>query len=98
MCRGTGTRGKSTTSPSGNSGMTAGSVLNAGRTPGPLTTDDLHGQVAVARPVELGRDDGLELPEHQLALADGERQRVAEQAGLEVRMRVVPVAIRQRGV
>src|SRR5687767_7189392 len=97
MCRGTGTRGKSTTSPSGNSGMTAGSVLNAGRTR-PLAADDLDGQVAVARPVELGRDDGLELPEHEPPLADGERQRVPEQAGLEVRVRVVTVAIRQRGV
>src|SRR5687767_7689886 len=93
MCSGRGTRGKRTTSPRGKSGMTGGSSEEA-----LLAADDLHGQVAVARAVELGRDDGLELAQHQLALAHGEGTGVAEERGLEVRVRVQAVAVRDLGV
>src|SRR4029079_3888595 len=80
---------KSTTSGSGNSGMTGGIVA---RSPA-LPPDDLDGHVAVARPVELGGDDGLELPEHELALGHGEGKGVAEEGGLQVRGRGLAVAV-----
>src|SRR5262245_6788822 len=105
-CSGSGMRGKSTVSGRGNSGMTEGSTGTIvwglrPRRPEPaasLAADDLDGQVAVARPVQLGRDDGLELPEHELALADRKRHRVPKQAGLQVRVRVLPVAVGVLGI
>jgi hypothetical protein len=79
--------------------MTGGSALMALTREGArLAADDLHGQVPVPRPVQLGRDDGLELAEDELALADREGQRVAEEAGLEVRVGVVTVAVGQGGI
>src|SRR2546427_11431048 len=89
--------GNSTTSGRGKSGIVEGMAVTSrseGRhreeaLPRMLAADDLDGQVAVAGPVELRRDDGLELAEHQLALAHGEGQRVAEKRGLQVRVSVV---------
>ena len=69
--------------------MTGGRVA---RSPA-LPPDDLDGHVAVAWPVELGGDDGLELAEHELALRDREGKRVTEERRLQVRVRVLAVAV-----
>src|SRR4051812_19606582 len=110
MCRGRATCGNSVTLGRGKIGMTGGmaAIVLARRAPcgsargrpraEALTADDLDGQVAVARPVELGGDDGLELAEHELALGHREGEGVAEQGRLQVRMRVTPVAIGVLGI
>src|SRR5512132_3663208 len=98
--------GNSTTSGRGKSGIVEGMAVTSRSEGGPsgggpppnLAADDLDRQVAVAGPVELRRDDGLELAEHQLALAHGEGQGVAEKCGLQVRVSVVAIAVGVVGV
>src|SRR6476646_9748385 len=100
MCRGSGTCGKRATSGRGKIGMTGGMVARdvPARRRATLAADDLGGQVAGARPVELGGDDGLELAEHELAPGDREGERVSEQGGLQVGVRVLAVAVGVGGV
>src|SRR5687768_748547 len=85
--------GKRTTFGSGNSGSRSGRGCDAASPITKLRPDDLDGEIAVAGAVELGGDDRLELPEDELALRDLEGQRMAEQRRLQVRVRVLPVAV-----
>src|SRR5262245_30518705 len=103
MWRGSGICGKSTTFGRGKIGMTSGSVFTTGAgaptaDEARLAADDLDGEIPVARAVELGGDDRLELAEHELARGDREGERVAEQRRLQVRVRVLPIAVREARV
>src|SRR6266571_8438513 len=106
MWSGSGMCGNSTTSGRGKSGIVEGMDVTSraqrgpprGSAPEKLPAYDLDGQIAVAGPVELRRDDRLELTEDQLAPADREREGMAEQRRLQVRVRVVAVAVGGVGV
>src|SRR5262245_47389558 len=92
MWSGSGMPGNSTAFGSGKSGILSGS---SSPVPGMrLAADDLDGQVAVARTVELGGDDRLELAQHDLAGRDREREPVVQQRRLQVRVGVLAVAVR----
>ena len=58
-----------------------------------LLPDHLDADLALARPVELGEDDGLEPAERQLAVVDPDGDVSSEQGGSEVRVRVAPLAV-----
>src|SRR5215471_8385842 len=56
--------------------------------------DDLDLEPPVARAVELGNDDALELTEQDLAVGDRQRDRVAQKGCAEVRVGVGAVTVR----
>src|SRR5262245_32082520 len=82
---GNGMWGNRTAFGRGNSGITRGSaVMPLRSSPRASAADDLDRELSLPGAVQLGRDDRLELAEHQLARLDRERERVPEEGGLEM--------------